>query len=211
MLFKSTFWSTRSKPLPKSEKKILMYLPQVFSVSKIVCIKKIRAWVVERLGRENCLLSNLLNTLVIRAFGRKSFKYCGFWRGQWDGSQVIFNGLWRCDKCFHKVFKNLYFASFQLQNWIALAPVHQQYVQGLTIVLFRKMIFLFVCYQWPRNRDQRTENWDLSSATCGLRSDTSDLSLDMPSLGSHTCFNHSEGYLSAMQRAEFQVVPRFST
>ena len=64
--FSSTLWSTRSKPLLKSEKKILMYLPQVSSVSKIMCIKKIRAWSVEHPGRGKCLLSSLLNTLVIR-------------------------------------------------------------------------------------------------------------------------------------------------
>ena len=48
-----------------------MYLPQVSSVSKIVCIKKIRAWVVERPGRANCLLPNLLNTPVIRDSAEK--------------------------------------------------------------------------------------------------------------------------------------------
>ena len=95
--------------------------------------------------------------------GRKSFKYCGYRRGQWDGSQVIFKGLWRYDKCFHKVFKNLYFSSFQLQNWIALAQVHQQYVQGLVIFWFRKMTFLFVftCDLRTVTRDLRTGTWAL--------------------------------------------------
>ena len=158
-----------------------------------------------RTSRESKLLIvQFVNHTGNQSFSRKSFMCCGYRRGQGYGSQVIFNGLWRCDKCFHKVFKHLYFASFQLQNWIALAPVHQRYVQGLTIFWFRKMTFLFVC-------DQRPEIWDLSSVTCDLRPNTSDLSLELPSLGSHTCFNHSEEYLSAMQRAEFQVVRGFST
>ena len=94
-----------------------------------------------------------------QSFGRKSFRYCGYRRGQWDGSQVIFNGPWRCDKRLHKIFKNLYFASFQLQNWIALAPLHQQYVQGLTILLISKND-ISLCL-WPVTWEPWSETWEL--------------------------------------------------
>ena len=84
-------------------------------------------------------------------------------------------------------------------------------MQGLTVFGFRKLRFLFVCDLCPENRDQRAENWELSAVTCGLRADTSELSVNLPSLGSHRCFNYSEGYLSTMHRAEFQVIRGFRT
>ena len=59
-------WGSTSKLFSSLNSTLWSDLPQESSASKIVCIKKIRAWVVERSGRVNCLFSSLLNTLVIK-------------------------------------------------------------------------------------------------------------------------------------------------